>query len=883
MTMTARAFVRKLRGTRRSSAFEREMDAELRHHIELTIALHIRRGLDPDAAKAAAYREFGSVAGVKDACRDSWGMRALDALGQDLRFGLRDLAKHRSYTLIVLVTLALGIGANTAIFSVVHAVLLRPLPYGNGDRLVEVRQEAPGAGIADLNLSVKDMADYKAQTSSLDALVEYHQMNFNLLGRDVVSRVTTGVVSADFFDVFGVAPLLGRTFRPDDDVKGAPAVLVLSYEYWQRMFGGDPSVVGRTFDMNDKVHTVVGVLPPVPLYPQDSDVYMPVAACPFRSSAAMTEGRAHRMVSGVGRLKAGIGVDRARRDLAVVADRLAATHPKDYPRDAGFTATALPLREELTRRARPTLLLLQAVTGFVLVLVCANVANLTLARLMGRHRELSLRAALGAGRGRIARQLMTEGTILALGGGVLGLGVAYLTRGLLVGFTARLTPRATEIGIDPLVLVFALAVSVLTGILFSAVPAFSQRRELPGALKAAQRTLTGRDGHARSLLVVTQVAISFVLLIGAGLMVRSFINLQQVDAGFRSDHVLTLQIDLDWIMYDTLEKQRAFFTTLLDKVQAEPGVRSAAVTQTFPLSESGPLNANLLVEGHPPAAGQPARQVDFHVASPAYFETIGMSLVRGRVFTNSDTADTPPVAIVNASMARHRFGDQDAVGRRVSLDGGATWMTIVGLVNDVKQYSLDAMPSDELYRPFSQRPIGSTVLVRTAGDPLSHMRDIQADIQSVDPRQPVSRIQTLEEVRSSSLASPRLTMMLVTAFAVLALAITAAGIGGVVSFSVNQRTTEIGVRLALGAQRSAVVGMIARQGLTPVAAGLAIGVFGAYALTRLVASLLFEVQPSDASTFTVVFLLLASVAALSCLAPTRRAASLNPIEALRGD
>ena len=423
------------------------MDAELRHHLELETEALVARGMTPDAARDAARRRFGSVALVKDDCRESWGMRAIDMLTQDVRFALRNLRKYPCYTAVVLLTLALGIGANTAIFSVVHAVLLRPLPYAHGDRLVEVRQQAPKIGVANAGVSVKEIADYRAQTTSLDAVVEYHQMSFNLLGRGEASRVQTGVVSADFFDVLGVTPLLGRTFRADDDSKNAPAVLVLSYAYWQNALGGDPGIVGRTFELNDRVHTVVGVLPPIPQFPQSDppdDVYMPPSACPFRSNPQTIENRqradADRDRPPEAGRDAGARAERSRRRQRP-AER-ASTRTAYDAAHTGFTASALSVHDELTRQARPTLLVLLATTGFVLLLVAANIANLALARVIGRERELALRSALGAGRGRIARQLLTESTLLALAGGALGLLVGWLVRDLLVAFTARFTPRA---------------------------------------------------------------------------------------------------------------------------------------------------------------------------------------------------------------------------------------------------------------------------------------------------------------------------------------------------------------------------------------------------------------------------------------------------------
>jgi predicted permease len=885
--MSVQTLFRRLRGSIRTSTFEQNMEAELRHHLELEAEALVARGMTPAAARDAARRRFGSVALVKDDCRESWGMRAIDMLAQDLRFALRNLRKYPSYTAIVLLTLALGIGANTAIFSVVHAVLLRPLPYANGDRLVEVRQQAPKIGVASAGVSVKEIDDYRAQTDALDAVVEYHQMSFNMLGRGEASRVQTGVVSASFFDVLGVTPLLGRTFREDDDSKRAPAVLILSYAYWQNALGGDPGVIGRTFEMNDRVHTVVGVLPPIPQFPQadpPDDVFMPPSACPFRSNPQTIENRNARMLTAIGRLKPGTTLQRARNDLAVVSGRLGAQYPEAYDTaHSGFTTSAFSVQDELTRQARPTLLVLLATTGFVLLLVAANIANLALARIIGRERELALRSALGAGRGRIARQLLTESTLLALTGGALGLLVGWLVRDLLVAFTARFTPRAGEIAIDGVVLAFTLGVSVATGLLFGLLPAFTRRTDA-SVTDAGRRTVGSRRLGARNALIVAQVAISFVLLVGAGLLVRSFIKLQQVDAGFRTDHVITALVTLDFVKYNTPELRRAFYRSVMDKVAAEPGLETAAFGISVPLDQAAPYLNGFIVEGQSPGDRRALPQLDFKFASPQYFKTIGMTHLSGRAFTDADDATAPPVGIVNLSMARHNFPGVDAVGRRVSLDNGQSWITIVGVVNDTHDYGMAEKPTDELYRAFAQTgPLGASLLVRTAADPGSFARRIPAAVHEVDPRQPVSQIRTLESIRSHSLAPPRLTAILVTLFAGVALIITAAGIAGVVSFSVNQRTTEIGVRMALGAPRSSVTRMIVRQGLTPVTVGLACGLLGALLMTRVVARLLFAVEPTDPLTYTAVVTVLAAVAALACLVPARRAAAIDPMRALRAD
>jgi predicted permease len=884
--MAVQTLFRRLLGSVRTSAFERSMDAELRHHLDLETEALVARGMGPEDARDAARRRFGSVALVKDDCRESWGMRALDMLGQDVRFALRNLRKYRSYTAIVLLTLGLGIGANTAIFSVVHAVLLRPLPYAHGDRLVELRQQATKIGVASAGVSVKEIDDYRAQTDALDAVVEYHQMSFNMLGRGEASRVQTGVVSANFFDVLGVAPMLGRTFRADDDSKNAPAVLVLSYAYWQNSLGGDPGIVGRTFELNDRVHTVVGVLPPIPQFPHSDppdDVYMPPSACPFRSNPQTIENRNARMLTAIGRLKPGATLERAQNDLAVVIGRLSAQYPDSYnTKNTGFQTLPFSVPDELTRQARPTLLVLLAVTGFVLLLVAANIANLALARVIGRERELALCSALGAGRGRIARQLLTESTLLAVTGGALGLLVGWLVRDLLVAFTARFTPRAGEIAIDGAVLAFTFAVSVFTGLLFGLLPAFARRSD-SSLQDTGHRTVGSRRLGARNALIVAQVAISFVLLVGAGLLVRSFIKLQRVDAGFHTDRVLTALVSLDFVRYATPISRQAFYRSVLEKASAEPGAALAALGITAPLDQAAPFLGGFIVEGQ--AADEKAvRRVDFKFASPNYFKTIGMTLLSGRAFTDADDAAAPPVAIVNLSMARHNFPDVDPIGRHISVDRGRTWMTIVGLVNDTHDYGLNEAPIDEVYRAFAQTsPLNATLLVRTAVDPESFARRVPALVHEVDARQPVSRIRTLESIRSHSLAPPRLTAMLVALFAGVALIITAAGIAGVVSFSVNQRTTEIGVRMALGAPRSSVMRMIVRQGLTPVTLGLVSGLALALAMTRVVAQMLFGVEATDPMTYAAVIAVLTAVAATACLVPARRAAAIDPMQALRAD
>jgi predicted permease len=780
-------------------------------------------------------------------------------------------------------TLALGIGANTAIFSVVNGVLLRPLPYGEPERLVVLRQSLAQPATPSIGFSEKELLDYRAASQTLEGLVEYHTMSFTLLGGAEAQRVQTGVVSPDFFDFLGVAPLVGRNFHAEDDLPGADAVLMLSYDYWQRRHGGDPKVVGKVFQMNNRPHTVVGVLPNVPQFPNENDVYMPSSACPFRSSQRTRENRAGRMLSVYGRLRPGMTLAQARADLASVSSGLAADHADFYPRGSGFTTTATSLGDELTLRARPTLLVLLGAVGCVLLIACANVANLMLSRMLRRSRELAMRAALGANRGRLVRQLLTESTLLALIGGLIGLALAAAGLDLLVAFTARFTTRASEVGIDGSVLAFTLVVSVLTGMLFGALPALTARPELAEVMKEESTRAGGgaQKRRARGLLVVSQVAFSFMLLIAAGLMLRSFWKLQRVDPGFRTDNVLTAGVELNWSKYDADERIRAFGDELIRKLESDPEVSSAALSFGVPLGQSYAINRRFQIEGRPvePSA-RPT--LDYKVVSPRYFETIGQRLVRGRFFEPKDEHASEPVAVVNESLARHYWGEQDPIGQRVSFgDEGEPWVTIVGVVGDVRYYGLDREPGQELYRPFAQQPGWGAVLVRTRVESSRAVALLRRAVREIDPEQPVDRIRPLSEVRAESVARPRLTAILLGIFALVALVITAAGIGGVLALSVSQRTVEIGVRMAMGAERSSVLRMILEQGLGLVVGGLALGLVGAVALSRMIERLLFGVPGTDPLTYLAVALLLLGVAAIACLLPARRAASVDPLVALR--
>ena len=812
----------------------------------------------------------------------------------DCVYAVRVMRKNLGFALIAVLTLALGIGANTAIFSVVHAVLLRPLPYPDGQQLIFIRQHEKQIGVEDLGFSVKEIEDYRAQNHTLSGLVEFHAMSFTLFGHGDPERVRTGVVSYNYFDLFGVKPLLGRTFLPADDQLGAPPVLLLSYEYWKNNFGSDAQIVGKTFEMNDKVHTVVGVLPPVPQYPNENDVYMPTSACPFRSNKMHLESRDMRMMEVFGRMKTGISTGQANADMSTIAAGLKLAYPKSYPDNVGFTSSAAPLEEELTRRARPTLLLLLAAAAFVLLIACANVANMTLSRMVQRERELAVRTALGAGRSRLLRQLLTESFLLAIVGGLLGLLFTYGSLQLLADFVARLTPRAREIHVDSGVLLFTLAAALGTSILFGTLSALFSRANLASSLKEGSAgSGTGRrQDRLRSTLIVSQVAFSFMLLIGAGLMLRSLVKLQQVDPGIVPQRILTMRISLNWSKYADDDTTRLVVQKLLDRLKAEPGVISAAVSNRYPFEPeiisagAEAVSFHFQIEGRQLRPGEAPPVSTYASVSPDYFKSLGIPLKAGRLFAETDAPafKAPGVLIINEAAARRQlWPNEDPIGKRISTDGGEHWVQIVGVVGDVREFGLDHPPSPEFYGPQAQVPRPGALVVRTAAEPQTMARALTRAVHEVDAQTAVTHILTLEQARYESLASPRVTSSLLGIFAGLALAIATAGIGGIMALMVNQRVREIGIRIALGARPSSILQMILGRGLLLAVLGVAIGIAGAMAMTGLIKSLLFEVPATDVITFSAVGLTLLMAATLASLLPARRAAAVDPNVALRAE
>jgi putative ABC transport system permease protein len=798
-------------------------------------------------------------------------------------------------------TLGLGIGANTAIFSVINGVLLKPLPYEHGDRLVIVQQSRPLSGQPQVGVAIAEYFDYRERGKDVfDGLVEYHQMSFDLINRGEPDRVDTGVVSANFFQLLGIKPIVGRDFVTSDDVQGAEAVLILSNTYWRQKFGGDPNIVGQVFEMNDRPHRVIGVLPNVPHYPQENDVYMPVLACPFRARAegqVASNRRAFGALNVFGRLKEGVSAEQAASAVGAICHTFTEDNKQVYrPETSGFRATTVPVREALTSGARELLLILLGITGLVLLIACANVANLTLARMLGRDRELAMRAALGAGRGRLVRQLLTESTLLAAVGGAIGIGFAWITIDMLTTFVGRFTSRTGEIGLDPMVLVFTLGVSILTGVLFGTLPALGSRVDLVATLKQGG----GQAGQASSrkriqgALIVAQVAVSVMLLVGAGLLLASFVRLQRVETGYRTDGVLSAEVFGNFSKYPTIREQRALYLPLLERLQAQPGVSAAAITNAVPLGGAAtPGATRFQIEGQ--VIDDPERRptADVRVSTPQYFATIGVPVISGRVFNDLDSEESLRVVVINKAMTKYWDG-LDPVGSRIALPAaplpGTTtprleWYSIVGIVGDVKQFGLALETVAQVYVPLTQTPFGvaGQILVRTAGDPTSFTNVLRSTVYSVDPNQPVENIQTLDDLRSEALAAPRLTATLLGGFAALALLVTLAGIGGVIATSVQQRTKEFGLRMALGARQSNVLTMVVRQGLTLVLIGLAVGVAGALVAGRVLSAYLYQTAPRDPLIFASVAALFVLSGIVACLIPARRATTVDPLIALRAD
>ena len=880
---TLRAWWMRVRGLFGKADQDREFAAEMQSHLEMHVEDNLRSGMSSAEARRRALIQLGGLESLTESYRERRGVPWIEHLGQDLRYGVRILFKSPGFTAVALLALALGIGANTALFSVVYGVLLRPLPYTDGNHLVEVQQQARAMSDGDMLFSVMEINDYRAQSRTLDDLEEYHSMQFILLGRQP-DRVQTGVVSAGFFPMLGVKPLLGRVFRPSDDQIGAPPVLVLSYTYWQRAFGGDPKIVGQTFKMNDRMHTVVGVLPPIPQYPRENDVYMPVSACPFRSGEHAMSHRDMHMMRLFGHLRPGVTLTAAKAEMHGIAGGFQRDYPSFYPKSINFDADVASLRDQLTNRARPMLLLLLGTTGLVLLICCTNVANLALARIVHREHEFAVRAALGASRRRLVRQLLTESTLLALAGGAAGLLLSSFAVDVLVRFTSLFTTRAMEVTLNTPVLLFALGLSLLTGLAFGSLPALAAGRGMSSLKLGSSTTTVKVHGHRlRSSLIVAEVTLSFVMLTAAGLMIRTLVKLQRLDAGYDGEHVVSMQLPFNWSKYNNPDKTRTYEDALLQRISNVPGVTSAGLVSAVPLlGGAQPSNVSLYVEGRAVDPSRPMSVVDVEQMSPGAFQTLGIPLLHGRVIDAGDRPEKLKVAVISQSLAKHYWGNEDPIGKRISADQ-KDWFTIVGVVGDVRQFGLDHSLVDTAYVSLAQQPGAGMLAVRALGDPMSVVSAVRKAVAEVDPEQPVTGVKTLEELRDDSIVQQRVTTMLLALFAVLALIIAATGLAGVTSFLVSQRTREIGIRLALGAQVRQIVVMVLSHGTRLLLLGLGLGLVASYVVGRALQTLLFEIRPVDGPTLAIVTLVLVGASLGASYMPARRATRVDPMIALRSE
>jgi putative ABC transport system permease protein len=810
----------------------------------------------------------------------------MDDFLKDIRYGIRSLLKHPGFTAIAVITLALGIGANTATFSVINAVLLRPLPYHEPDRLVTIWEESPQRGMFEMPVSLANLRDWADQNHTFEQISAYTFSNLNLTGAGEAKQLLAVKSSANLFSLVGVAPLHGRVFRPEEDKAGAARVVILGHALWQNRFESDPRIVGRSLTLNNQSYTVVGVMPSSFQFPvgfgylgkvlkEPIDLYVPIAA------GSKEIRRGSYSFFAIGRLKPGVPIDRARAEMTTIEGRLEQQYPDS---NTGIGIRLLPTHEQTVKEIRPALLVLLGAVAFLLLIACVNIANLLLARAASRQKEIAIRTALGASRRRVVRLLLTESLLVSLAGGCLGLLLALWGTYALMALAPENIPRLNEVGVDARVFGFTLAVSLVTGIIFGLVPAVqASKPDLNEALKEGSRGSMGSAGgmRTRSVLVAVEVALSLVLLVGAGLMIKSFLRLQQMNLGFNPDNVLAVSLTLSNAKYPEDRQQAAFFQEALERLQTLPGIQSAGATTGLPLTLdiSG---SDFRIEGRSdPEAGK-EMIINTRSVSPCYFRALGIALIKGRDFSDRDKSEAPKAAIINDDLARVYFPNEDPIGKRITFDDRASWISIVGVIGDVKQLGLDSNAKPEVYFPYLQVASPSmSLVVRTASNPLSLAAAVKSQLQMIDRDVPIDEAKTMQQLLTESISGRRFNMLLLTVFAVVALVLAMVGIYGVMSYTVTQRTHEIGIRVAIGAQPRDVFRMVIRQGMILAITGVAFGLVGAFGLTRLMTTMLFGVEPTDPPTFVSIAVLLTGVALLACYVPGRRATKVDPLVALR--
>ncbi|MBV8570972.1 MAG: ABC transporter permease [Acidobacteriaceae bacterium] len=853
---------------------DRRLKEEIESHLRMAVRERMERGESAAEAEANARREFGNQGLVEEVTRDMWSWTWLEQLWSDVRYGLRGMRRSPGFTAVAVVALALGIGANSAIFSAVNAILLRPLGYRDPERLVVILNHGTGP------VAPANFVDWKAQSRSFDNMGAAEFFGPDLTGSDPPEKLAGLRVSADILPLLGIRPAMGRFFTPEEDQPGREFEVILSYGLWQRQFGGDKNVLGRRIQLDSKTYTVAGVMPAgfqfAPFWATRTQLWAPLALGPRASKRG---GNSLRVFA---RLKPDVSLEQAREEFSAITARL----ERQYP-GSNRDARIVPLKEKVVGKIRPALLTLLSAVGFVLLIACANVAHMLLARSSARAHEVSVRAALGAGRGRLLRQFLAESLTMALLGGAVGLLLAWWGVRAMVRFGPAGIPRLETLSVDWRVACVTLAVSLLTGILFGLAPALQASAE---ALKEGGRSGSGRARQrVRGLLVISEFALSLMLLIGAGLMVRSFLALEAIDPGFRPDHILTMILSVGGTQNAAPGRAQAFYQSALERVRSIPGVVSAGMTNHLPVA--GDLwGLPFWVEGRP--LPHPGEEPDgaFRLALPGYLETMKIPVVRGRTIEAGDTATAPGVVVINEYMAQRYWPGENAIGKRLTLDDPSShpkpaWLTVVGIAKNAVRYDWAAPPAEEFFLPYLQHSDAMghyiTLVVRAKGDPAALAPVIENGVWQIDRNVTISEVQTMNAVVERANAEARFNMALLAVFATVATVLSAVGIFGVMSYAVTRRRREIGIRLALGARQTAILQLITREGMVLALCGTAAGIAGALALTRLMAKLLYGVPPVDPPTFIAVPLLLAGVALAACLIPAFRAARISPVTSLR--
>jgi putative ABC transport system permease protein len=861
----------------RKGDVEQELSDEVAYALDALVEKKIAEGLSEVEARRQAAIELGGVEQLKEKVREAKAGYYMEGVVRDLRYAVRMFFKNPGFTAVAIIALALGIGANTAIFSLVNGVLLRPLQFPEAERIVYLEGKNPAAGITDSNISFQDFTDWSQQTDLFASTAAYWTASANL-GADGAEpeRVPRAGVTTGFFNVLGVQPFLGRAFLPEGDKPGTITSAIISHGLWKRRFGSDPAIVGKQVQISSRPITVLGVMPPGFEYPEQTQVWVTSAV------NLSEEPRDNRAWSAIARLNPGIDVQRAQTRLSAINAQL---DKQFHETNKGWDVFVQTLHERLVREVKPSLLALLGAVGLVLLIACANVANLLLARSAARQKEIAIRAAMGASRTRVLRQMLTESLLLSVIGGIAGLLLSIWLTDVLMSMLPQGAPRLDQIGIDYRVLTFALGVSAFTGILFGLVPALqASKLDVTSALKEGGRSGEGhRRTSVRSLLLIGEVALSLMLLVGAGLLIKSFLRLQEIRPGFNAHNVLIANLALPGAKYKD-QQFVEFFRQLKERLEAVPGVQAVGGSVNLPLNASGyMIGRGFIPEGRPLTVDE-NRDAMFSAITGDYFRALQIPLLAGRTFELRDNADGPKVVVINETIAKRYFGSPaEAIGKRLSIWHDEKFLReIIGVVGDTKTGSLTADGGNQIYVPHAQDIQWNSMglVIRTTGDAAAFAPTLRREVQALDKDQPIYSVRTMDDVVANALGTRRVSMQLFAVFGCAALLLAALGIYGVMAYSVAQRTQEIGIRMALGAQRSDVLGLVVRQGMTLAAIGVVAGLAGAFSLTRVMASLLFHVRPDDPTTYLAISFLLIVVAFLACYLPARRAAKLDPVIAL---